>query len=166
VLKIIEASTITPRAKSLATRIFTTLGEAEARVHGTTVDNVHFHEVGAIDAIIDILGFAIAYDILQIEESVVSPLPVGSGKVKTAHGWFPVPGPAVINILSHAGIPVASSPFEYECLTPTGAAILCTVAKGAATMPSMTILNSGYGAGTFNPMGHPNVCRIIIGNSL
>ncbi|MDQ5934353.1 MAG: pyridinium-3,5-bisthiocarboxylic acid mononucleotide nickel chelatase [Cyanobacteriota bacterium erpe_2018_sw_21hr_WHONDRS-SW48-000092_B_bin.40] len=166
VLRIITASEITPMAKELASKIFTTLGEAEAKVHGTTVDKVHFHEVGAVDAIIDIVGFAIAYDMMQIESSTVSPLPVGSGKVQSAHGWFPVPGPAVLNILANAGVPIASAPFKHECLTPTGAAILCTVAKEAAPMPSMTISNTGYGAGTFNPNGFPNVCRVIIGDAI
>lgn len=166
VLRIIIDSHITPRAKELASKIFTKLGEAEAKVHGTTVDKVHFHEVGAVDAIIDIVGFAIAYDMLQIESSTVSALPVGSGKVQSAHGWFPVPGPAVINILADAGIPIANAPFKHECLTPTGAAILCTVATEAAPMPSMKISAAGYGAGTLNPSGFPNVCRVIIGEPI
>jgi uncharacterized protein (DUF111 family) len=166
ILKIIDCSEIEPDAKKLASKIFLTLAEAEAKVHGKPVDQVHFHEVGAIDAIVDIVGFAIGYNMLQIESSTVSALPVGSGQVKTAHGWFPVPGPAVINILASAGIPVASTPFTHECLTPTGAAILSTVAKESAPMPSMKISSAGYGAGTFNPSTFPNVCRIIIGESV
>jgi uncharacterized protein (DUF111 family) len=166
ILNIIEQSKIAPEAKQLASKIFTTLAEAEASVHGKPLDKVHFHEVGAIDAIIDIVGFAIGYNMLKIESATVSALPVGSGQVKTAHGWFPVPGPAVINILANAGIPVASSPFTHECLTPTGAAILSTVARESAPMPSMKISSAGYGAGTFNPSAFPNVCRIIIGESV
>jgi uncharacterized protein (TIGR00299 family) protein len=166
ILQIIDQSKIAPEAKQLASRIFTTLAEAEASVHGKPLEQVHFHEVGAIDAIVDIVGFAVGYNMLKIESSTVSALPVGSGQIKTAHGWFPVPGPAVINILATAGIPVASSPFTHECLTPTGAAILSTVAQESAPMPSMTISSAGYGAGTFNPSTFPNVCRVIIGESV
>jgi hypothetical protein len=128
ILQIIENSPISANAKQLASRIFCRLGEAEAKVHGVDVEDIHFHEVGAIDAIIDIVGFAIAYDMLAIEHSQVSPLPVGSGLVKMRHGLFPVPGPAVINLLQSSGLPVANSSFKHECLTPTGAAILSTVA--------------------------------------
>jgi uncharacterized protein (TIGR00299 family) protein len=166
ILKIIDTSEIQPAAKKLASEIFQTLAKAEAKVHGKPVEQVHFHEVGAIDAIVDIVGFAIGYTMLQIASSTVSALPVGSGRIKAAHGWFPVPGPAVINILADAGIPVASAPFTHECLTPTGAAILATISKESAPMPSMKISSAGYGAGTFNPTDFPNVCRIIIGNSI
>lgn len=165
ILQIIEQSGISAHAKSIATAIFKRLGEAEARVHGVTVEEIHFHEVGAIDAIVDILGFAIAYDMLGIERSYVSPLPVGCGRVKTEHGLFPIPAPAVVNLLSEANLEIASSPFKHECLTPTGAAILATVCTESRTMPSMRIANSGYGAGTFDPEGFPNVCRSIIGTT-
>jgi len=163
ILQIISQSKISAQAKELASKIFTRLGDAEAAVHGLPVDQVHFHEVGAIDAIVDIVGFAIAYDLLGIERSVVSPLPVGSGLVKTRHGLFPIPGPAVINLMSQSGAPVAASSFSHECLTPTGAAILTTIASSFDSMPSMEIKSSGYGAGTFDPEGFPNVCRVIFG---
>ncbi|HEY9715978.1 MAG TPA: nickel pincer cofactor biosynthesis protein LarC [Trichormus sp.] len=163
ILQIIANSKISAAAKSLASKIFTRLGQSEAAVHGLPMDQVHFHEVGAIDAIIDIVGFAIAYDLLGIERSVVSALPVGSGLVKTRHGLFPVPGPAVINLMSESAAPVAASSFTHECLTPTGAAILTTIASSFSSMPSMEIKSSGYGAGTFNPEGFPNVCRVILG---
>jgi uncharacterized protein (DUF111 family) len=166
ILRIIDNSDIALAAKTLASKIFVTLGEAEAKVHGMSVEQVNFHEVGAIDAIIDIVGFAIGYDMLKIESATVSALPVGSGQVKSAHGWFPVPGPAVLNILASTGVPVASSTFSHECLTPTGAAILCSVARESAPMPSMKISSAGYGAGTYNPSTFPNVCRIIIGESV
>ena len=131
IVSIIDRSGITSAAKDLAKAIFNRLAVAEAKVHGTTIDQIHFHEVGAIDAIVDIVGFAIGYDMLGIQESIVSPVPVGSGRVKSAHGLYPVPGPAVVNLLADSGIAVAASPFKHECLTPTGAAILCTVAKSS-----------------------------------
>jgi len=165
ILQIIAGSGISARAKELASAIFTRLGQAEASVHGLPIDQVHFHEVGAIDAIVDIVGFAVAYDLLGIEQSIVSALPVGSGLVKTRHGLFPVPGPAVINLMSESGAPVSASAFSHECLTPTGAAILTTIRASFGPMPSMTIESCGYGAGTFNPAGFPNVCRVVIGQA-
>ena len=166
IVSIIDRSCITSGAKDLATAIFNRLAVAEAKVHGTTIDQIHFHEVGAIDAIVDIVGFAIGYDMLGIQESIVSPIPVGSGRIKSAHGLYPVPGPAVVNLLADSGIAVAASPFTHECLTPTGAAILCTVAKSSGPMPSMRINSAGYGAGTFDPKGFPNVSRVVIGDAL
>lgn len=166
ILRIIEASSIRPRAKKIASEIFTNLGVAEAKVHGVTPDDVHFHEVGAIDAIVDILGFAVGYDLLEIEQAWVSPLPVGSGTVKSMHGNFPVPGPATLELLRAARAPIAQTNITFECLTPTGAAILTTIASGFGSQPQMTAVDSiGYGAGSMNPAGHPNVVRMIIGES-
>lgn len=160
----IEASKLLDDDKSLALRIFSKLANAEALVHGKTVDRVHFHEVGALDAIVDIVGFAVAYNKLKIESSFVSALPVGSGHVETAHGTFPVPSPAVVNLLKEAKSPLAKQNYPFECLTPTGAAILCTVASKWGTIPAMNSIDAiGYGAGSMNPSDHPNVSRVLIG---
>jgi uncharacterized protein (TIGR00299 family) protein len=166
ILKIIEASSIKPAAKKLAAEIFTRLGIAEAKVHGVTPDDVHFHEVGAIDAIVDIVGFAIAYDLMGIEKSIVSALPVGGGTIHSMHGEFPVPGPATLELIREARAPIAQTSLDFECLTPTGAAILTTVAERFGSQPEMSVVDAiGYGAGSLNPAGHPNVCRIVIGQS-
>lgn len=166
ILKIIESSSIRPAAKKLAAEIFTRLGIAEAKVHGVTPDDVHFHEVGAIDAIVDIVGFAIAYDLMGIEKSIVSALPVGSGTIHSMHGEFPVPGPATLELIREARAPIAQTSLDFECLTPTGAAILTTIAERFGSQPDLSAIDAiGYGAGSLNPAGHPNVCRIVIGQS-
>lgn len=166
ILSIIERSNISPNAKNLAEKIFRNLAVAESKVHGMDIEEVHFHEVGAIDAIVDIVGFAIAYDLLAIEEAVVSSVPVGSGCIKTAHGLFPIPGPAVLYLLSSVEAPIKESPITYECLTPTGAAILTTIANSWGTYPAMRkIAAVGYGAGTYEPESWPNVCRVVVGET-
>lgn len=167
ILRIIESSSIQPAAKKLAADIFTRLGIAEAKVHGVTPDEVHFHEVGAVDAIVDIVGFAIGYDLMAIERSIVSALPVGGGTISSMHGEFPVPGPATLELLREARTPLAQTSIDYECLTPTGAAILTTIAERFGSQPDMTAIDAiGYGAGSLNPAGHPNVCRVVIGQSV
>ncbi len=167
ILRIIGQSAIKPGAKKLAAEIFTRLGVAEAKVHGVTPDDVHFHEVGAVDAIVDIVGFAIAYDLMGIEQSIVSSLPVGGGTISSMHGEFPVPGPATLELLKDARAPLAQTSIDYECLTPTGAAILTTIAARFGSQPDMSAIDAiGYGAGSLNPAGHPNVCRVVIGQSM
>jgi pyridinium-3,5-bisthiocarboxylic acid mononucleotide nickel chelatase len=166
ILMLIEESTLAPAVKELASAIFRRLGQAEASVHGVAVDDIHFHEVGAIDAICDIVGFAVAYIKLGIEAAYVSPLPLGSGTVQTMHGRYPVPGPAVLALMRDAGAASGAFALPYECLTPTGAAILCTIAAQFGDAPPFErIENVGYGAGTLNPGGHPNVARLIVGQS-
>ncbi|MBU6450438.1 MAG: nickel pincer cofactor biosynthesis protein LarC [Cyanobacteria bacterium REEB67] len=166
ILLLIDQSTLAPSVKALASAIFRRLGQAEASVHGVSVDDIHFHEVGAIDAICDIVGFAIAYTKLGIEAAYVSPVPLGSGTVQTMHGRYPVPGPAVLALMRDAGAPSGAFALPYECLTPTGAAILCTVATQFGDAPPFERIESvGYGAGTLNPGGHPNVARLILGES-
>jgi pyridinium-3,5-bisthiocarboxylic acid mononucleotide nickel chelatase len=165
ILQLIEESTITTNAKSLAAQIFTRLGQAEAKIHGVPLSEVHFHEVGAIDSIVDIVGFAIAYDMLQIERSYVSALPLGSGTVRTRHGLFPVPAPATVLLLSEAQARISDKIFNHECLTPTGAAILATIAS-EWRLPAMEKIDRiGYGAGRFNPSEFPNVCRVFLAQS-
>ena len=167
ILDLLASSGLAAPVKELAARIFRNLGEAEARVHGVDVERIHFHEVGAVDAIVDIVGFAVLYHKLAIEAAYVSALPLGSGMVKTAHGHFPVPGPAVLELLKRAGAPVSASHFPYECLTPTGAAILTTIAVGWGENPAFASIDGiGYGAGHLNPADHPNVVRIMLGTAV
>jgi len=164
ILTMIEASKIEPRAKELAKAIFIRLGQAEAKVHEAHVDEVHFHEVGAVDAIVDIVGFAVAYCALGIDRAYANGLPSGSGLVDCAHGRFVAPVPAVVNLMMDAGCPVLSTPIDFECTTPTGAAIIAEIVQGYGRMPEMTrMLATGYGAGGKNPPGHPNVVRVMLG---
>lgn len=166
ILTLIENSHLSLAVKQLSSDIFRRLGLAESLVHGLALDQIHFHEVGAIDAIVDIVGFSIAYKELAIEKAFVSAIPLGGGTVKTMHGLFPVPGPAVLNLLKSAAAPVRQFDVQYECLTPTGAAILTTIAAGWGPHPAFAYVNAiGYGAGTINPAGHPNVVRLIVGQS-
>lgn len=163
-LEIIEKSAISLQGKQLAERIFRRLARAEGQVHGVDPEQVHFHEVGAVDAIVDIVGFAIAYDLLGIEKSFVSAVPLGNGLVETAHGLLPVPGPAVVNLLTEAGAPTVALPVDYECLTPTGAAILSEIACLWGRQPAFArISQTGAGAGTRESHRWPNVCRVMIG---
>ena len=143
--KIIESSGVSDYAKALSIQIFTRLAEAEARVHNEPVERVHFHEVGALDAIVDIVGAAICFDLLQIDRFVSSPLHVGSGTIEMSHGRFPVPPPAVAELLK--GVPFYSSDIPGELLTPTGAAIITTVCQEFGPLPRMTTEAVGYGAG-------------------
>lgn len=166
IAEIISSSQISQGAKALSLAIFERLARAEAQVHGVTPDEVHFHELGAIDAIVDIVGFAIGYHLLGIEASYASPLPLGSGTVSTEHGLFPVPGPAVVNLLKDANVPTSANPIDFECLTPTGAAILTAVAQGWGAAPAMDrIIASGYGAGSKDCPAWPNVSRVVIGDA-
>jgi pyridinium-3,5-bisthiocarboxylic acid mononucleotide nickel chelatase len=166
VISIIDASPIAIEAKQLAERIFRRLAASEGKVHGVPAEDVHFHEVGSVDAIIDIVGFAIGYHMLGIQRSTVSAVPLGKGKVKTEHGLFPAPGPAVVYLLADAGAKTIDSSINFECLTPTGAAILCEIADAWDSQPSFSqVQSAGYGAGTKDPSGWPNVVRVVIGEA-
>ncbi len=158
---IIRAGEIGERARETAIAIFDRLADAEAAVHGTDREQVHFHEVGAIDSIVDIVSAAIGFDALGIEKVYCSPLRLGGGTVKAAHGVLPVPAPATAELVR--GVPVAGGPIDTELLTPTGAAILTTVADGFGLVPEMKIESIGYGAGTLEAEGFANVLRLIIG---
>ncbi|MFN8006216.1 MAG: nickel pincer cofactor biosynthesis protein LarC [Terriglobia bacterium] len=157
----IRESVLSDPIKESATRIFLRLAEAEARVHGSTVDQVHFHEVGAIDSIVDIVGACIGFELLDVQEILASPLNVGNGTVKAAHGILPVPAPATVELLK--GIPVYANQIEGELVTPTGAAILSTLAKGFGSLPPFEIEGVGYGAGTRDTRGSANVLRALQG---
>lgn len=161
--KIIDASSLAENIKRRSIDVFTRLAEAEARVHGTTIEKVHFHEVGAIDAIVDIVGSMIALDLLGAEHVVCSPVPVGNGTVKCDHGVMPVPAPATAELLT--GVPIAECDEVGELLTPTGAAILTTIAHSFGPVPAMEISAIGYGAGTREGKSRPNVLRVLLGDA-
>lgn len=165
ILDIIDQSAISPRAKALSSAIFKNLAEAESKVHHVSPESVHFHEVGAIDAIVDIIGFSIGFDLLGIEKTIVSPLTMGGGTIRTEHGLYPIPAPATINLVERAKAPTSSTDIKFECLTPTGAAILTTIADAWGAPPAFEKIDSvGYGAGTMNPKTHPNAVRMYIGH--
>ena len=159
--QIISAAAISQNAKKTAISIFETLGRAEGKIHNTSIDGVHFHEVGAVDALVDIVCAAVGAEALGVEEIVCSPLNVGGGMVECAHGTFPVPAPATVELLANA--PVYSSGIQAELVTPTGAAIVKTLAARFGAFPEMKIDRSGYGAGSRDFPGHPNVLRLTIG---
>ena len=160
ILALLTASGLDAGVKAKAARIFTRLAEAEARVHGTTVDQVHFHEVGAVDAIVDVTGACIGLYLLGVDAVHCSALPVGGGFVTGAHGRIPIPGPGTAELLK--GFPVVDTGVKRELVTPTGAAILTTLATSAGTMPAMTVEAVGYGAGDMD-LEAPNVLRVFVG---
>lgn len=164
ILTIIDRSPLRDAVKRRAARIFTRLAEAEARVHNESVDRVHFHEVGATDAIVDIVGACIGFELLGVERFKASALHTGSGTVEMAHGRFPVPPPAVIELVG--GAPVYQTDIRGELLTPTGAAIITTVCTdGYGALPQIEITSSGYGAGGRDYPRFPNALRIIVGDT-
>jgi pyridinium-3,5-bisthiocarboxylic acid mononucleotide nickel chelatase len=161
--EIIRKAGIAEHAKKTAIEIFEVLGVAEAKIHDIPVERVHFHEVGAVDAMVDIVCAAVGIESLGVDEIVCSPLNVGGGTVKCAHGTFPVPAPATVELLKDA--PVYSSGIEAELVTPTGAAIVKTLAHRFAAFPEMSIAKAGYGAGSREFPDYPNVLRLTIGEA-
>ena len=161
ILKIIYDSRLGKNVKERAAKIFSRLAEAEAYVHNEPVDHVHFHEVGALDAIVDVVGASICFELLGIERFVCSALHVGSGTIEMDHGRFPVPPPAVAELLKNA--PVYATEIKGELVTPTGAAIITTVCQQFGALPRMKLERTGYGAGTREYEGFPNVLRVLIG---
>ena len=159
--KIINNSRLDKTIKEKTISVFKRLARAEAKVHKTSINAVHFHEVGAIDAIVDIVGAVIGLHLLGIENICASPINIGSGYIKSAHGILPVPGPATAELLK--GLPVYSTDTKMELTTPTGAAIISTLSKDFGPMPRMDIKAIGYGAGTFNSPDMPNLLRIFVG---
>ena len=159
--EIISKAAVNEKAKTLALEIFAALGAAEAKIHAIPVEQVHFHEVGAVDAMVDIVCAAVGTVTLGVDEIVCSPLNVGGGTVQCAHGTLPVPAPATVELLQ--GAPVYSSGVQAELVTPTGAAIVKTLARRFAAFPQMTIERSGFGAGSRDFPGHPNVLRLTLG---
>jgi uncharacterized protein (TIGR00299 family) protein len=159
--EIIGKAALSSQCKQTATAIFEALGAAEAKIHNLPVEQVHFHEVGAVDALVDIVCSAVGYEALGVDELVCSALNLGGGTVECAHGRFPVPAPATVELLR--GAPVYSSGVQAELVTPTGAAIVKTLARRFAAFPQMNIEGSGYGAGTREFPALPNVVRLTIG---
>jgi uncharacterized protein (TIGR00299 family) protein len=161
--EIIGKASIDEGAKRTALAMFEALGKTEAKIHNNDIEKVHFHEVGAVDAMVDITCSAVGAHALGVDEFVCSPLNVGGGTVKCAHGVLPVPVPATVELLQ--GAPVYSSGIQVELVTPTGAAIVKTLVKRYSSFPAMTIEKSGYGAGSRDFSGHANVVRLTIGES-
>lgn len=161
--RMIESSSLLEEVKSLSIRIFQKIAEAEGKIHGVPVEKVHFHEVGAVDSIIDIVGTAILVCSINPDKISASPVPVGSGKIAIDHGLYPVPAPATLEILR--GVPIEESDVRFELTTPTGAAIIAVLAERFGSIPSITVDNVGYGAGNKTFPSHPNVIRSIIGHS-
>ena len=161
--RIITGTALSDSVKKTAVAIFEALGAAEAKIHNSSIDDVHFHEVGAVDAMVDIVCAAVGAEELGVDEIVCSPLNVGGGTVECAHGTFPVPAPATVELLKD--VPVYSSGLQAELVTPTGAAIVKSLATRFAAFPEMKIEKSGYGAGSRDFPGHPNVVRLTIGEA-
>jgi pyridinium-3,5-bisthiocarboxylic acid mononucleotide nickel chelatase len=163
ILQILRDSKLASPVRDRASAIFRGLGEAEARVHDVPVEKIHFHEVGAVDAIVDIVGACIGFHMLGIEKFACSPLNVGGGTVKMAHGVLPVPAPATANLLQ--GKPTYSNGVQRELVTPTGAAIVAILCDSFGPQPPMSVSAIGYGAGAADLEGQPNVLRMMIGEA-
>jgi uncharacterized protein (TIGR00299 family) protein len=162
--QIIQAASISQSAKDRAIKIFEALGAAEAKVHNSEIEKIHFHEVGAIDAIVDIVCASVGAEALGVDEWVCSPLNVGGGTVVCAHGAFPIPAPATLELLKNA--PVYSGEIQKELVTPTGAAIVSVLASRFSQFPTMKTEKIGYGAGTRNFKNSPNVLRLTVGETV
>ncbi len=158
--RMIEESSLSERVKANAVAIFTKLGMAEAKIHGVDIEEIHFHEVGAVDSIVDTVGACICLELLGIEQVYASAVPTFHGMAKMAHGQFPLPAPATMEVLQ--GIPWRELGIEGEIVTPTGAAIIATLTKKFGAMPPMSVTSTGYGAGK-KDFGIPNVLRVLIG---
>ncbi|MCO0598593.1 LarC family nickel insertion protein [Peribacillus butanolivorans] len=161
IVEIINEANFNAAVKNMSLAIFKKIGEAEGHIHGLPLEKVHFHEVGAVDSIIDIIGAAILINQLGIQSVLSSAIPTGSGHIHIDHGIYPVPAPATLEILK--GVPIAASDIRSELATPTGAAIAAVLAESFCPLPTMTVESIGYGAGTKTFKNHPNVLRIIIG---
>lgn len=161
IVQMIQEADFTEAVLSIALNIFKKIGEAEGLIHGVPLEEVHFHEVGAVDSIIDIVGTAILLESMNIEQVKSSTIPVGSGQIHIDHGIYPVPAPATLEILR--GIPLEQSDIQSELTTPTGAAIIAVLSEEYCPFPTLTVDSIGYGAGTKSFPNHPNVLRVVIG---
>lgn len=160
---ILETASLPKPVYHRAVLVFERLADAEAKVHGTTVEKVHFHEVGSVDAIVDVTAAVLALHLLGVERVVCSPIPTGSGTVLCNHGILPVPAPATTELLK--GIPLASTDETGELITPTAAAVLTTLADEFASLPAMAVDSVGYGAGTRDDTKRPNLLRVLVGEA-
>lgn len=163
VIGVVESMDLPATVEADARRVFEILGEAEASVHGTDLESTHFHEVGADDAIADIVGAILLADDLDPERVVTTPLAAGGGEVEMSHGTYPVPAPAVVEIAERADWSLRGGPLDTELLTPTGAAIMAHLADGVEKLPTLNLEEAGYGAGSKSFESHPNVLRAIVG---
>lgn len=159
---IIDGSSLPEAVKNTSKNVFHNLARAEAKIHATSPEKIHFHEVGAVDAIIDVVGTVLGLHMLGVEQVLVSPLPMGRGFIKCAHGLIPSPAPATLEILADKQIAVYGSDAEMELVTPTGAALAATLSRGCGSMPVMQVQKVGYGAGK-KEYHRPNLLRLIIG---
>ena len=164
ILSLLAASSLEEQVRRAAAAVFTRLAAAEAAVHGSDIAHVHFHEVGALDSIVDIVGAVAGLHLLGVERIVASPLPLGHGFVTAAHGLLPVPAPAVVQLLAGRGIPVADRDVAGEMVTPTGAALLAELADEFGPYPAMTVRAAGFGAGQ-RDMPFPNLLRLVLGDA-
>jgi len=162
--KIIDGSALTKTVKERALAVFGRIAEVEGKLHDKPAAKVHFHEVGAVDAIIDVVGACAGLELLEVSELVSSPLNVGGGRVEAAHGSLPVPAPATAELLRD--IPIYSSGVEAELVTPTGAALVATLARSFGPLPPMKVERIGYGAGARDLPGHPNLLRLFLGERI
>lgn len=160
--KIIDSSSLSERVKSLSKLMFNRLARAEAKVHRTTIENIHFHEVGALDSIADIIGTAVCIDILNPDRIMSSPLHDGTGFITCRHGIIPVPVPATMEIMTQASIPFHTIEVENELITPTGATIIATLAEAFGNIPAMSVIQVGYGSGK-REMEIPGILRVVLG---
>jgi len=158
---LIEQSPLSENVKSNSLKIFEKIAKAESGIHNTPLERVHFHELGGIDALVDIVGAALCLEYLEISEVISSPLPLGRGFTVCQHGRIPLPAPATVQILK--GVPVYGTDIPFELVTPTGAAIIAAMASSFGPLPEMEIINSGYGAGQRDLETQPNLLRIITG---
>jgi pyridinium-3,5-bisthiocarboxylic acid mononucleotide nickel chelatase len=161
---ILEKSSLSPEVKKRSIDVFERIANAEALIHGCPKEDVHFHEVGGIDALVDIVGTAICVDYFKINRVIASPIPVGIGFVNSRHGILPVPAPATLGILK--GVPIYGTKIPHELVTPTGAAIITSLAESFEVMPDMRIEKIGYGAGQRELESQPNLLRIILGTEI
>jgi len=163
VVELVESMALPEEVREDTLRAFEILGEAEATVHGTDLEDTAFHEVGSDDAVADVVGAALLLEDLEADRVVTTPVAAGGGEVATSHGTYPVPPPAVVEIAARADWELRGGPLEEELLTPTGAAILAAVADGVESLPAMRIETSGYGTGTMEFPERPNVLRAVVG---
>ncbi|WP_280517006.1 LarC family nickel insertion protein [Lederbergia sp. NSJ-179] len=164
ILQLIEESELSSGVKERSKQIFAPIAKSEAKIHNMPIENVHFHEVGAVDSIVDIVATAIALEELEIERVISAHVPLGSGSIRCAHGIYPVPAPATLDMMKN--IPIAPTDLTYELTTPTGAAIVVSQADDFGTLPALNMEAIGYGAGTRDIPNRPNVLRIMIGEEL
>ncbi|MFC5972741.1 nickel pincer cofactor biosynthesis protein LarC [Halomarina salina] len=165
VVELVEGMGLPPEVERDALAVFELLGEAEARVHGTDLDETHFHEVGADDAVADVVGVCLLLSDLGVDRVVTTPLATGGGEVSMSHGTYPVPTPATLNLAQDASWSLRGGPVEMELLTPTGAALLAHLAEGVEHLPPIDVASSGYGAGGYDVPEYPNVLRAVVGET-